>query len=284
MQAVVGAGPGVVEHADREVQRVARLEHQLTEPVDPPPLRARQLQDEDVVAVRMAAEPDRVGRGEVGVHLHGVAELALQLQRNLHERMPRPLQTLQHERRAVARTPGARRPGRPRRRAPRPPCGPASRTPTWGSCGRRAPAGRTACVPRSPGSTRSRARRAGTRARRRSGRCGAARADGPTVCRSKSPRSPTSRSSVIRVRPFGSVGTGKRCSMSNDPNQDLTDSDITGDRRPSATTTSTAAVRARRTPVTSRPNPTRTWTAAARASRTPATADPPSSAPGRSGR
>jgi hypothetical protein len=65
---------------------------------DAPTLVAGDLQDEDVVHVVVVAEAGVLGRGDVGVHLHGVAQLGREVLRERQHRVPGPVQPLEDDR------------------------------------------------------------------------------------------------------------------------------------------------------------------------------------------
>ena len=66
--------------------------------MDPPALLARDLQDEDVVDVVVRGEALRLGGCDVGVDLNRVAEIGGQGAREVDERRPQPMQSLEHDR------------------------------------------------------------------------------------------------------------------------------------------------------------------------------------------
>ena len=94
-------GPRRVVGSGREVDDITGGQADVADPVDVPLLRHRDLQHDDVVVVGVAAEPGSRWWAQVGVGLHGVAEVRFEIEAELTERGPEALQSLHDHRRAV---------------------------------------------------------------------------------------------------------------------------------------------------------------------------------------
>ena len=90
-----------VRRAGRQVQHVARRQLHVAEAVDRPHLVPADLQGEHGVPVDVSAEGRRARRAEVGVGVHGVADLRFEGGAELGQRHPRPLQALEDDRGAA---------------------------------------------------------------------------------------------------------------------------------------------------------------------------------------
>ena len=101
MQGRVGCRGGAVSGRPRHVHDVARVHVDVAEAVDPPAFGSVELHGEHIVEVRVFAEPRRRGWGEVGVGLHWVGDLVLELSDEARNGRPGAVQRLQHQGRTV---------------------------------------------------------------------------------------------------------------------------------------------------------------------------------------